>query len=68
MKKIINALIALFAIFITDCSSGEVSSSNSEGNKSSISIGTLPNSSIVYISQNNLPVSSNTPAQVTILV
>lgn len=63
MEKIINALIVLLAIFIAACSS-----SYSEGNKSSISIWTLPNGSIAYIAQNDVSVGSNTPAQVTTLV
>lgn len=63
MEKIINALIALLAIFIAACSS-----SHSGDNKSSISTWTLPNGSIAYISQNDVSVSNNTPAQVTTLV
>lgn len=67
MKKIINALILLFVIFITGCSgSGGSSSSGSGGSGTPISIGTLPNGSIVYISQNDLPVSNGTPAQASI--
>lgn len=68
MKKIINALIVLFVIFIVGCSgSGSVSnSSGSGGGGAPVSIGTLPNGSTVYVSQNNLPISNGMPAQANI--
>ena len=67
MKKIINLFVLLFVIFIAGCSSSG-SSSNSSGGSSGtpIQIGTLPNGSSVYISQNNLPVNNDTPAQANI--
>lgn len=54
-------------MLIAGCSSGGSSSSSSSGgNGTPVSIGTLPNGSTVYISQNNLPVSNGTPAQASI--
>ena len=54
-------------MLIAGCSSGGSSSSSSSGgNGTPVSIGTLPNGSTVYISQNNLPVSNGTPAQTSI--
>ena len=47
--------------------SGSVSnSSGSGGGGAPVSIGTLPNGSTVYVSQNNLPISNGMPAQANI--
>lgn len=63
MKKLINLFILFMMIFITGCSN----SGDCAVNKSApIQIGTLPNGSTVYLSQNNLPLSDGTSAQATI--
>lgn len=63
MKKLINLFILFMMIFITGCSN----SGDCAVNKSApIQIGTLPNGSAVYLSQNNLPLSDGTSAQATI--
>lgn len=64
MKKLL-IFFALLVSFLAGCSSG----GNCAPNKNSanpVQIGTLPNGSAVYLSNNNLPVTETTPTTATI--
>lgn len=62
MRKVIGFFV-LLVLFIAGCSSAG-NCAPSEIN--SIKIGSLPNGSVVYLSDNNLPVTESSPTQATI--
>lgn len=66
VKKIINLFLLLFVIFIAGCSRSGSNGAGVDGGGTPTQIGYLPNGSAVYISQNNLPINSGNPAQVSI--
>lgn len=65
MKKYFSWLFFVISLVLIGCSGGGGSSQNNNS-AAAVQIGTLPNGSAVYISQNNLPVSTSQPAQSTI--
>lgn len=64
MKRIIGIFLFL-VLFITGCSSGGNCAPNNSS-PTAVQIGTLPNGSAVYLSNNNLPVTESTPTTATI--
>lgn len=65
MKKIIGFFIFLL-LFVVGCSSSTASSGGSVTPDTGVEIGSLPNGSSVYISNNNLPVTESTPTSTTV--
>lgn len=64
MKRIIGVFLFL-VLFIAGCSSGGNCAPNNSS-PTAVQIGTLPNGSAVYLSNNNLPVTASTPTTATI--
>ena len=66
MKKLL-IFFALLVSFLAGCSSGGNCAPNDNDNSANpVQIGTLPNGSAVYLSNNNLPVTESTPTTATI--
>ena len=66
LKKYISFLTLFCVLLLVSCSGGGNGCSSPSGYGSPIQIGSLPNGSAVYLSENNLPVSDDTAAQATI--